>query len=142
MGTVMNDEVWMGFAMALAKQAQLKGEVPIGAIVVHENKIIGRGFNSPISRSDPTAHAEIMALRAAAKKIGNYRLTGAMLYVTLEPCAMCMSAMVHARIMRCVYGAHDPKKSQNMTNHHVQSDGGVLADEAGDLLKRFFKERR
>ncbi|MDX2163818.1 MAG: tRNA adenosine(34) deaminase TadA [Gammaproteobacteria bacterium] len=142
MGKVMNDEAWMRFAIVLAKQAEFRGEVPVGAVVVYENKIIGRGFNSPISRSDPTAHAEIMALRAAAKKIGNYRLTGAVLYVTLEPCAMCMSAMVHARITRCVYGAHDPKKSQNITNHDVKRDGGVLAEEAGELLKSFFKERR
>ena len=142
MGKVMNDETGMTFALDLAKQAAATGEVPVGAIVVHENKIIGRGFNAPISRHDPTAHAEVMALRAAAKKMQNYRLTGATLYVTLQPCAMCLSAMMHARIERCIYGATDPKKALNMTNHHVISEGGVLEEACAEILKTFFKERR
>lgn len=142
MGNAMNDLVWMRQALALARLAQEKGEVPVGALVVIENKVVGRGYNTPISRHDPSAHAEIMALRSAAKKLKNYRLLGATLYVTLEPCPMCMSAMTHARIKRCVYGAHDPKKSSNMANHFVQCEGGVLANETGELLKIFFKERR
>ncbi len=138
----MNDNDWMNVALVLANRARKKNEVPIGAIVVYDNKIIGRGFNSPIARHDPTAHAEIIALRTAAKKIGNYRLNHSTLYVTLEPCAMCMSAMVHARIERCVFGAHDPKKSLNVTNHKIDISGGILQDECGQILKQFFKERR
>lgn len=138
----MNDIAWMAQALALAKRAQEKGEVPVGAIVVFENKIVGRGYNSPISKRDPTAHAEVVSLRAAAKKLKNYRLVGATLYVTLEPCPMCVSAMTHARIERCVFGAPDPKKALNISNHTVNYTGGVLAEACGDILKTFFKERR
>ncbi|HEV2613714.1 MAG TPA: tRNA adenosine(34) deaminase TadA [Gammaproteobacteria bacterium] len=138
----MDDAIWMNYALALAKRAREKGEVPIGAIVVLDNKIIGRGYNSPISKLDPTAHAEIMALRSAAKKLKNYRLVGATLYVTLEPCSMCASAMIHARIKRCVYGAVDPKKALNITNHTVNYTGSILAEECGEVLKLFFREKR
>jgi tRNA(adenine34) deaminase len=142
MGKGMNDTAWIAQALVLASRAQGKGEVPVGAIVVFENKVIGRGFNSPISKHDPSAHAEIMALRAAAKKVKNYRLLGATLYVTLEPCLMCQSAMSHARISRCVFGAADPKKVLNIWNHVVNYSGGILAEECGQILKQFFKERR
>jgi tRNA(adenine34) deaminase len=138
----VNDTDWMSHALALANKAKEEGEVPVGAIVVFENKIIGRGFNSPISKQDPTAHAEIMALRTAAKKLKNYRIVGATLYVTLEPCPMCVSAMTHARIKRCVFGAVDPKKALNIINHSVEYLGGVLSEECGEILKQFFKERR
>ena len=142
MGTERSDLAWMGHALALAKRAREKGEVPVGAVLVFENKIIGRGFNSPISKQDPTAHAEIMALRSAAKKLKNYRLLGTTLYVTLEPCPMCVSAMIHARIDRCVFGAADPKKALNLTNHAVNFEGGVLERECSEILKLFFRERR
>ena len=142
MGKNSDDTAWMAHALALARRAQEKGEVPVGAIVVFENKIIGRGYNSPISKQDPCAHAEIMALRNAAKKRKNYRLVGATLYVTLEPCAMCASAMNHARIHRCVYGAADPKKALNITNHTVNYTAGILEQECGEILKLFFRERR
>jgi len=142
MGSERSDLVWMGQALALAKRAREKGEVPVGAILVFENKIIGRGYNSPISKLDPTAHAEIMALRSAAKKLKNYRLLGTTLYVTLEPCLMCVSAMTHARIDRCVFGAADPKKVPNIINHAVDYIGGVLEGECSEILKTFFRERR
>lgn len=139
----MNDHIdWMRVALVLANRARKKNEVPVGAVVVYENKIIGRGYNASIAKQDPTAHAEIMALRSAAKKMKNYRLTGATLYVTLEPCAMCLSAMVHARIACCVFGAPDPKKALNVTNHKVELSGGILSEECGQILKQFFKERR
>lgn len=138
----MNHEEWMGQAIALAKKAESKGEVPIGAIVVLDNRIIGRGYNSPISKHDPSAHAEIMALRAAARKIKNYRLLGAILYVTLEPCPMCVSAMTHARIKSCIYGASDPKKTLNIVNHSINYTGNILAQECGDILKNFFRKKR
>jgi tRNA(adenine34) deaminase len=138
----VDDTQWMTHALALAKRAQKKGEVPVGAIIVWENKIIGRGYNSPISKHDPTAHAEVMALKSAARKLKNYRLVGATLYVTLEPCSMCVSAMMHARIERCVFGASDPKKALNITNHTVNYKSGILANECSEILKSFFKERR
>ena len=147
-----NDEAFMREALALAAEAGRAGEVPVGAVLVRDGKVIGRGANRPITSSDPTAHAEIVALRAAAAAEGNYRLPGCELYVTLEPCAMCVGAMVHARIARVVYGAADPKTgacgsivdlpSIAHWNHHGVFTGGVLADECGELLKAFFAARR
>ena len=127
-------------ALELARRAQGEGEVPIGAVVVSQNTIIGEGWNRPISASDPTAHAEIQALRAAALAVKNYRLTGATLYVTLEPCDMCVGAMFHARIARAVYGASDPKKL--VLKNQVQLSGGVLAEECGSILSKFFAAKR
>ena len=127
-------------ALELARRAGQDGEVPIGALVTLNGEIIGEGWNRPIAAVDPTAHAEIQAMRAAAKKLGNYRLTGAELYVTLEPCDMCVGAMFHARLARCVYGATDPKKL--VLKSQVAIQGGVLAQECGDLLSRFFAARR
>jgi tRNA(adenine34) deaminase len=136
----MNDEVFMGRALELARRAQEEGEVPVGSVVVLENRIIGEGWNRPITASDPTAHAEIQAMRAAAAALGNYRLTGATLYVTLEPCDMCLGAMFHARIARAVFGATDPKKV--VLKNQVVLQGGVLARECGALLSGFFASRR
>lgn len=139
-------------ALELARRAQDEGEVPVGAVVVLDEKIVGEGWNRPISASDPTAHAEIQAMRAAATTRKNYRLVGATLYVTLEPCAMCVGAMFHARIRRVVFGAADPKTgaagsaldlfSQENINHHALVHGGVLAAECGALLSDFFASRR
>ncbi len=139
-------------ALMLAQHAEQAGEVPVGAVVVVNGEAIGEGWNQPIASHDPSAHAEMLALRAAARQIKNYRLTGATLYVTLEPCAMCAGAMVHARITRVVYGAADPKAGaagsvfslldSNRLNHRAETVGGVLAGECGDLLKRFFQARR
>ena len=136
----MNDEQFMRRALELARRAGEEGEVPIGAVVALGGDIVGEGWNRPIAAVDPTAHAEIQAMRAAAKKLGNYRLTGADLYVTLEPCDMCVGAMFHARIARCVYGATDPKKQ--VLKNQVRIQGGVLAEECGALLSRFFAARR
>jgi tRNA(adenine34) deaminase len=136
----MNDEEYMRRALELARHAQSEGEVPIGALVVSQEKVIGEGWNRPISASDPTAHAEIQALRAAASSMKNYRLTGATLYVTLEPCDMCVGAMFHARIARVIYGARDPKKL--VLKNLVEISGGVLAEECGSILSRFFAARR
>jgi tRNA(adenine34) deaminase len=136
----MSDEEFMRRALVLARRARDEGEVPVGAIVVLEDKVIGEGWNRPIGASDPTAHAEIQAMRAAAQAIRNYRLAGATLYVTLEPCDMCVGAMFHARIARVVYGAADPKKL--VLKNKVRIAGGVLARECGDLLSQFFAERR
>jgi len=127
-------------ALELARRAEREGEVPIGAVVALNGDVIGEGWNRPIAAVDPTAHAEIQAMRAAAKKLGNYRLAGAELYVTLEPCDMCVGAMFHARIARCLYGATDPKKL--VLKNQVAIQGGVLAEECGDLLSRFFAARR
>jgi len=127
-------------ALALAKRAQDEGEVPIGALVVLRNDILGEGWNRPIAAHDPTAHAEIQALRAAAEKVGNYRLTGATLYVTLEPCEMCLGAMFHARVARLVYGATDPKKLVLKSTMTVER--GVLAEECGAILSKFFAAKR
>ena len=139
-------------ALELARRAQAEGEVPVGALVVLDEKIVGEGWNRPISASDPSAHAEIQAMRAAASVRKNYRLIGATLYVTLEPCAMCVGAMFHARIRRVVFGAADPKTgaagsavdlfSQEHLNHHALVQGGVLAAECGALLSSFFAARR
>lgn len=146
------DESFMLRALELARCGGALGEVPVGAVVVLDSEVIGEGFNAPISRHDPTAHAEIRAMRAAAERIGNYRLTGASLYVTLEPCAMCAGAMLHARISRVVYGAPDPKTgacgsvidlfAQAQLNHHAQVLGGVLASECAAELRNFFQARR
>ena len=148
----MNDELWMTEALSLAREAGAAGEVPVGAVVVLGGGIIGRGFNQPIGHHDPTAHAEIMALRAAAARLDNYRLPGATLYVTLEPCAMCAGAIMHARIARVVFGAPDPKTGaagsvldlfgEARLNHHAEITGGVLAPECGQLLSSFFAARR
>ena len=136
----MTDEAFMRRALGLAQRAQEEGEVPVGAVVVLEGKILGEGWNRPIAASDPTAHAEIQAMRAAAAALSNYRLTGATLYVTLEPCDMCIGAMFHARIARVVFGATDPKKL--VLKNQVALEGGVLAAECGALLSRFFAARR
>jgi len=127
-------------ALELARRAQVEGEVPVGAVVVMDGRIVGEGWNRPIAAADPTAHAEIQALRNAALAQKNYRLTGATLYVTLEPCDMCVGAMFHARIARAVYGASDPKKL--VLKNQVRLEGGVLAGECGSLLKEFFAARR
>lgn len=139
-------------ALAQARRAQAAGEVPVGAVVVHGDAIVGRGHNAPIAQHDPTAHAELVALRQAAAAVGNYRLDGCELYVTLEPCAMCSGAMLHARLARVVYGAADPKAgaagsvldlfAQPRLNHHTQVQSGVLAGECGRLLSDFFLQRR
>ena len=136
----MTAEDFMRRALELARRAEQEGEVPIGALVVLDGEVIGEGWNRPIAAADPTAHAEIQALRAAAKKTGNYRLTGAELYVTLEPCDMCVGAMFHARIARVVFGATDPKKQ--VLKNQVQIQGGVLAQECGAVLSRFFAGKR
>jgi tRNA(adenine34) deaminase len=146
------DAHFMRAALEMARQAEAAGEVPVGAVVVKEGAIIGRGFNAPISRRDPAAHAEMMALRDAAQYLGNYRLVGCELFVTLEPCAMCVGAMFHARIARVVYGARDPKTgaagsvvdlfAEQRLNHHAGAVGGVLAEECGKVLSDFFAARR
>ena len=147
-----HDEDLMRRALDLARCGGSLGEVPVGAVVVLDGEVIGEGYNAPISSHDPTAHAEIQALRAAAQCVGNYRLVGASLYVTLEPCAMCAGAMMHARIARLVFGAADPKTgacgsvvnlfAEQQLNHHAEVVGGVLVEECGALLKNFFKARR
>ncbi len=146
------DEKYMRRALELAGRAADCGEVPVGAVVVLDGRIVGEGTNRPIASSDPTSHAEIEALRDAAKRLGNYRLPGCVLYVTLEPCLMCSGAIQHARISRLVYGASDPKTgacgsvidvfSESRLNHHATVSGGVLADECGEILKGFFARRR
>ncbi|WP_341582111.1 tRNA adenosine(34) deaminase TadA [Marinobacter metalliresistant] len=146
------DHYWMTRALQLASEAAAKGEVPVGAVVVLEGGEIGAGFNAPVSGCDPTAHAEIRALRDAASRVGNYRLPGATLYVTLEPCTMCVGAIVHGRISRLVYGAAEPKagavESARRTleephlNWGVTSVGGVLADRCSEMITEFFSRRR
>lgn len=148
----INHEYWMREALQLARQAEQQGEVPVGAVVVKDNRIIGRGYNQPISGNDPSAHAEMMALRDAAKNLGNYRLVECTLYVTIEPCTMCAGAMVHARIKQLVYGAPEPKSgviASNVQlleaahfNHRIDQVGGVLASECATLISEFFKRRR
>lgn len=142
----------MRLAIAEARKAEAAGEVPIGAIVVLDGAVIGAGFNQPISASDPTAHAEIVAMRAAAARLGNYRLTGSALYVTVEPCLMCVGAMVHARVGTVVYGAAEPKAGAiaSMTrahelpglNHRLQVQSGVLEEECREIVQAFFRSRR
>ena len=148
----MDDEFYMREALSLARSAACLGEVPVGAVVVYEGEIVGRGFNSPIGESDPTAHAEIAALRDAARRLDNYRLPGCQLFVTLEPCAMCAGAILHARISRLVYGARDAKTGVHGSvvdlfaverlNHHTEVVGGILAEECSQLLSGFFAARR
>lgn len=152
MTIITSDIDYMQVALSLAKQAATLGEVPVGAIVVKDNVVIGRGSNTPIGLHDPTAHAEIMAMREAAAYLGNYRLVDCTLYVTLEPCAMCSGAMQHARIAKLVYGASDPKTgacgsvvnlmTEPKLNHHTVVIGGILAVECGAVLSDFFRQRR
>lgn len=142
----------MSVALALAHEASEAGEVPVGAVVVKVGQIIGAGSNAPIRRHDPSAHAEIQAMRAAASVLGNYRLTGCTLFVTLEPCAMCAGAIMHARISRLVFGAADPKTgacgsvvnlfAEERLNHHTVVEAGLMAEQCGELLTNFFRERR
>jgi len=149
---MIEDEKWMGFALEQARKAKKEGEVPVGAILVKDDLVIARAHNKPISTNDPTAHAEIQLLRAAGEKLKNYRLPGTTLYVTLEPCAMCLGAIMHARIERVVFGAHDPKtgvcgSSENFMeascfNHTIDLASGVLENESKQLLKNFFNSRR
>jgi tRNA(adenine34) deaminase len=146
------DEVWMRRALELASRAEAEGEIPVGAVVVRDGEAIGEGWNQPIAAHDPTAHAEIVALRAASARAGDYRLGGATLYVTLEPCPMCAAAMAHARIARVVFGAWDPRQgaagsvfdlaNSAALNHRIDAFGGVLSDDCGALLRRFFAARR
>ena len=148
----MDNEEWMQHALKLAKKAEDAGEVPVGAVIVLNGELIAEGWNQPISSSDPTAHAEIMALRAAGQKLDNYRLLDAELYVTLEPCPMCVGAMLHARLKRVIYAATDPKTgalggaydllNSVSHNHSFEVTGGVLAEQSRDLLQKFFRERR
>lgn len=146
------DKFWMNFALAEARRAVQSGEVPIGAVIVLNNELIGRGHNQPISRCDPTAHAEILALRETAQRLKNYRLTGATMYVTIEPCAMCAGAIVNARIKRLVYGAAEPRQgavssvfqicTNSSLNHQVEVIAGVQEEECKALMQAFFKVRR
>ncbi|GGL95176.1 tRNA adenosine(34) deaminase TadA [Pseudomonas asuensis] len=146
------DELFMREALALAAEGALLGEVPVGAVLVHEGRVIGRGFNQPITGHDPSAHAEMQAIRAAALALGNYRLPETTLYVTLEPCSMCSGLLVHARVQRLVYGAREPRAGvvesrgqffkQEFLNHRVTVEGGLLAEECGALLTEFFRARR
>lgn len=149
---MVTDTAFMRLALEQAQQAWDLGEVPVGAVVVKDGEVIAVGCNQPIGKHDPTAHAEIVALRAAAEKLGNYRLPGCALYVTLEPCVMCSGAMMHARLAKVVYGAADPKTGacgsvvnlfeQEQLNHHTDIEGGVMAEECGAMLKNFFAARR
>lgn len=149
---MFDDDYWMSQALVQAKEAALNDEVPVGAIVVLNNEIIGKGFNQPISSCDPTAHAEIIALRDAAKKTNNYRLIEASLYVTLEPCTMCAGAMIHSRIKRLIYGASEPKagviNSQKKLldapyfNHKIEVVAGICSDECSEIISTFFVKRR
>lgn len=146
------DECFMHRALGLAREADALGEVPVGAVVVLNGDVVGEGYNCPITSNDPTAHAEVQALRAAAQTLGNYRLPGSTLYVTLEPCMMCAGAILHARVARVVFGARDPKTgacgsvvdvfAEAKLNHHAAVIGGVLADECGQQLRDFFARRR
>lgn len=146
------DQDFMREALELARQGALLGEVPVGAVLVQDGEIVGRGFNCPISTSDPSAHAEMVAIRDAAKAVDNYRLPGSTLYVTLEPCSMCAGLIVHSRVGRVVYGALEPKAgivqsqgqffAQGFLNHRVLFEGGVLGEECGAVLSEFFRQRR
>ncbi len=147
-----HDADWMRQALVLAARAEAEGEVPVGALVVRDEQMLGEGWNQPVALRDPTAHAEILALRGAAQKIGDYRLGGATIYVTLEPCPMCAAAIAHARISRLVFGAWDPRQgaagsafnlvATDALNHRVDAFGGVLSEQCGAMLKRFFEARR
>ena len=146
------DRAFMGEALWLARRAARRGEVPVGALLTHEGKVIARSANATLHRKDPTAHAEVLAIRKAARILGHHRLEGLTLYVTLEPCLMCLGAMVQARIARCVFGATDPKvgatsslalsRVQKGVNHRFLVEGGCLGEEAAELLREFFKSRR
>lgn len=149
----MSETDWMHRALALAGRAAELGEVPVGALLVRDDTVVGEGFNRPIANHDPSAHAEIQALRDAGQRLGNYRLPGTTLYVTLEPCVMCAGAIIHARVERVVYGASDPRAgacgsvfdllpSDGRFNHHTRCKGGVLAAECGEQLRAFFRARR
>ncbi|WP_459862840.1 tRNA adenosine(34) deaminase TadA [Endothiovibrio diazotrophicus] len=148
----MEDEQWMRRALELARRAAEAGEVPVGALLVRDGEVVGEGWNRPILSHDPTAHAEVTALREAGQRVGNYRLVETTLYVSLEPCPMCAGALVHARVARVVFGAFDPKTGaagsvfdllqSPLHNHRVECEGGVLAEECGQLLRDFFRERR
>lgn len=148
----IQDELFMREALRLAEQGAALGEVPVGAVLVQDGEIIGRGFNSPISSNDPSAHAEVQAIRAASIQLQNYRLPDTTLYVTLEPCHMCAGLIVHARVARVVFAANEPRAgalesqgcffSQPFLNHHVEMNGGVLAQESAQMLRAFFKARR
>ncbi|MDH4259340.1 MAG: tRNA adenosine(34) deaminase TadA [Gammaproteobacteria bacterium] len=152
MTPVSRDTHWMYRALDLAARAEAEGEVPVGALVVRDDQLLGEGWNQPVALRDPTAHAEILALRAAAQKVGDYRLGGSTIYVTLEPCPMCATAIAHARVERLVFGAWDPRQgaagsafnlvAAEALNHRVDAFGGVLSEECGLLLKRFFESRR
>jgi tRNA(adenine34) deaminase len=152
MGITGQNEAWMRHAIRLAHRAEMQGEVPVGAVLVKDNQCLAEGWNSPIAMHDVTAHAEINTLREAGKRIENYRLVDTCLYVTLEPCVMCMGAIVHARIKRLVFGAYDPKRGAvcnalnladaDFLNHAIQWQGGVLEKECSELLKDFFRIRR
>lgn len=147
-----HDERFMREALELAAEGAARGEVPVGAVLVQNGDVIGRGFNCPISTHDPSAHAEMVAIRAASQAVSNYRLPGSTLYVTLEPCAMCAGLIVHSRVQRVVFGASEPRAGmavsrgqffeQGFLNHRVLVEGGVLAEECGAVLKAFFKARR
>jgi tRNA(adenine34) deaminase len=149
---LIDDEMWMRRALELARRAEEAGEVPVGALLVKDGVCLAEGWNRPISTHDPTAHAEIVALRAAGLALGNYRLIDTTLYVTLEPCAMCMTALVHARVARLVFGAQDPKRGAvrnalqlaeaEFFNHRVEWAGGILEEECGRLLRDFFRGKR
>ena len=146
------DQAYMRLAIEQARLAGAQGEVPVGAVLVHKEQVIGRGFNQSITLHDPSAHAEMVAIRAAAQSLENYRIPESTLYVTLEPCAMCCGAMLHARVKRVVFGATDPKTgmagsvsnlfAMKQINHQTEVQAGVLADECGELLKEFFRQRR
>ncbi|MFZ5536552.1 MAG: tRNA adenosine(34) deaminase TadA [Pseudomonadota bacterium] len=148
----MSDTYWMERALERARRAEAEGEVPVGAVLVKEGELVGEGWNRPIAACDPTAHAEIQALRDASERLGNYRLPGTTLYVTLEPCPMCVGAMIHARVERVVFGASDPKTGacggaldlahHPSHNHRLIVDGGVMAEPAAELLRTFFRRRR
>ena len=150
--SMSTDEFYMAKALQLAEQAGAIGEVPVGAILVKDGEIVGEGFNQPISGCDPTAHAEIVAMRNAAKNLNNYRLNDCDLYVTIEPCTMCVGAMVHGRIRRVLFGALEPRAGalqsqlqlmdQSHYNHSIEWQGGVLAQECGDLISSFFRRKR
>jgi tRNA(adenine34) deaminase len=151
-GRGLTDEHWMEAALRLAHMAEMAGEVPVGAVVVCDGQIVGRGWNQVVSLADPCAHAEILALREAARQLGNYRISGCELYVTLEPCAMCAGAIMHARVDRLVFGARDPKAgaaggvmqviNHPALNHHMEVSDGVLAGRCMEMLQAFFRERR
>jgi tRNA(adenine34) deaminase len=150
--SIHEDKVWMQEALVLARKAEEEGEVPVGAVLVQDNKILGQGWNRPVASHDPSAHAEIQAIRHAGSLVGNYRLPGSTLYVTLEPCTMCAGAIIHARIKRLVFGAYDPRTGaiesvaqildQSHHNHKTEYQGGVMESECSQLLKAFFAAKR